>query len=356
VRLDDRTLRDQLRQAEANVRLSEAAAREAHARIAELEAQYHRAASLAEQELVSPLDLETLAAQLAAATAARDQAEARVDQARAVTEERRSAVSRTVIRAPVSGHVGQLDAEIGMLAQPGTPLFVIGNLGELIVEVPLTEGLLEHVREGQPVRLSSRALGPHGIEATLARISPFLVTGSFSTIGEIELRDPEGRLRPGMFVTVDVVHGESGESTIVPACALWEQPGGTRGIYVVTSGTGELEAATGGPALSDGLFTLGFRPVEILAEGRGMAAIRGIEPGQWVVTLGQHLLRSGENAAARVRPTSWERVLELQGLQREDLLRGFLDRQQHWARTRGAAPPSNEEFLGHGGAGAAAAP
>jgi hypothetical protein len=42
-------------------------------------------------------------------------------------------------------------------------------------------------------------------------------------------------------------------------------------------------------------------------------------------------------------------VLELQGLQREDLLRGFLERQQAWAAERGVEPPSNEEFLGGGG-------
>ena len=35
---------------------------------------------------------------------------------------------------------------------------------------------------------------------------------------------------------------------------------------------------------------------------------------------------------ARVRPVSWERLLELQGLQREDYLRQFMEKQQRIAR------------------------
>jgi RND family efflux transporter MFP subunit len=357
VRLDSRTLEDQLRQAEASVRLAEAAAREAEARIAELEAQHSRTAALAAQELISQLEVETLAAQLAAARAARDQAAARVDQARAEAEERRSALARTVVRAPVAGHVGQRNVEVGMLVEPTTELFVIGNLQELIVEIPLTEKLLEHVREGQPVRISAPVLGARALEAAIARISPFLESGSFSTIAEIDVRDERGRLRPGMFVTVDVLYGETEQATIVPESALWEDPeSGTRGVYVVACDPCELASpAQGEPRLSHQALAVSFHPVEIVAKGGGAAAVRGVEPDSWVVTLGQHLLRADAGATARVRATSWDRVLDLQGLQREDLLRGFLERQQDWARERGAEPPTNEEFLG-GGAAPAAAP
>jgi hypothetical protein len=64
-----------------------------------------------------------------------------------------------------------------------------------------------------------------------------------------------------------------------------------------------------------------------------------------VVTVGQHLLPSGEGAVARVRPTTWARVLRLQGLQREDLLERYLREQQEYAREHGAEPPANTEFV-----------
>lgn len=351
VRLEGEGLHEQLRQAEASVRLAEAAAQEAQARVAELEAQVVRTRELARQDLVSPLTLETQEAQLAAVEAGADQARARVEQARATAQERRSALGKTVVRAPVAGRVGQRNAEVGMLAGPSDVLFVLGDLGDLVVEIPLTEEMLGYIEPGQPVSIRSPAFGGEALSAVLTRISPFLEENSFSTTGEIDFDNAEGRLRPGMFVTVDVLYGQSEQATLVPSSALWEDPrSGVQGIFVV-EGSGLAEAAPRVEPLEtpgkipEQTRAVQFRPVEVLAEGRATAGVEGVRPGEWVVIVGQHLLARDDETRARVRPTSWDRVLELQGLQREDLLQQFLDKQQDWARRRGAEPPANEEFL-----------
>jgi hypothetical protein len=70
------------------------------------------------------------------------------------------------------------------------------------------------------------------------------------------------------------------------------------------------------------------------------------------VTLGQHLLQDADaggeggadgRAEARVRPADWDRVLARQSLQREDLLRRFLEKQRRAAREFGARIPSDPE-------------
>jgi RND family efflux transporter MFP subunit len=336
VRLDDRTLRDQLRQAEANVRLAEASAKEARARVAELAAQVVRSRSLAAQELISDFDLETQEAQLLAGEAAAEQADARVEQSQAVVQERRTALERTVVRAPVSGRVGQRQAEVGMIADSGTVLFVIGDLDDLIVEVPLTEEMLGYLRVGQTVRIHSEKLGGAPLTAALSRISPFLSSGSFSTVGEIDVRNTGGRLTPGMFVAVDAMYGESEQATLVPTSAVWEDPRtGLRGVWVVMS-MPVVALPTGDAGLPADVRPVELRQVEILAEGRFSVGVRGVEPDDWVVTVGQHLLRPDEGA--RVRAVTWDQVLELQALQREDLLHRFLEKQQEVARETGAAP------------------
>jgi hypothetical protein len=43
-------------------------------------------------------------------------------------------------------------------------------------------------------------------------------------------------------------------------------------------------------------------------------------------------------------------MAHLQSLQREDLLRGFLDKQQRVARERGPVPPPNSEYVGRSAA------
>lgn len=359
VRLEDDQLRERLRQAEADVALARGSAAEARAGVAELEAQAGRTRRLAEENLVPVMDLETLEARLDAARAQATQAEARVQQALATLEERRNALSKAVVRAPVSGRVGRRNAEVGMLANTSTILFRIGDFEELIVEVPLTEGMLRFIEAGMPVRVHTGGRSAPGgvasapteapIEANLSRISPFLEQGSFSTLGEIDLRNEEGRLRPGMFVTVDILYGESERATLVPAAALWEDPrSGAEGIYVVD---GAIQATPpGGTArLSEEAFGVELRPVEVLAEGQGTLGVRGVDDGEWVVTVGQHLLATeaaseeGGPVTARVRPTTWDAVLELQGLQREDLLHGFLDKQRRLARQLGIDLPAADE-------------
>jgi RND family efflux transporter MFP subunit len=341
VRLKDDTLRDQLRQAQASVRLEEAAARGTAARVAELDAQVKRSAALAARSLVSALEVEILEAQLEGARATAEQAAARVDLARATAEERRTALDRTVIRAPVTGRIGRRNVEVGMLVDPSLLLFELGNLDRVIVEVPLTGEMLAHVAEGQPVTVESPARGQPALRGTLARISPFLAAGSLSTTGEIDIDNADGLLYPGMFVSVDVHYGESERATLVPTSALWEDPrSGGWGVFVVGY------RGDGAAALSSEAHAVTLRRIEVPAQGRGLVGVRGVEPGEWVVTVGQHLLvRGADVVAARVRPVAWERVLELQGQQREDLLREFLDHQQRLARERGARPPTTQEFL-----------
>lgn len=361
VRLDATTLRDQLRQADAAVRLAEAEARGARARVAELEAQVTRTRALAAEELVSPLQVETQEARLEAARAEAARARARVEQVRATVEERRTAIAKAVVRAPVAGRVGQRDVEVGMQVDPGSVLFLIGDLDRVRVEVPLTEGMLSYIEEGQPARITADALAGEPLLAELSRISPFLEEGSFSTVGEIDLVNLQGdrarRLRPGMFVTVDILHGQSEEATLVPTSALWEDPrSGVEGIYVVAGMSGVEPPAPPEPASETGVgaplqpvseeaLPVELRPVVVLAEGQGRLGVRGIEPGEWVVTVGQQLLTGDESPSTRVRPISWARVLAHQGLQREDLLEGFLERQRRAARERGAEIPSSREYL-----------
>ncbi|MEM1177841.1 MAG: efflux RND transporter periplasmic adaptor subunit [Acidobacteriota bacterium] len=338
VRLDDTSLRDQLRQAEASVRLAEAQAREAMARVGELEAQAKRWRQLADEEVVSRLDLETLEARLAAAQASADSADARVDQSRATADERRTRLAFAEIRSPISGRVGQRLAEPGLRVTSSTELFVVGALDTVQVEVPLTESMLGKLEQGMPVRLHADTLDA-AVEATLTRISPFLSEGSFSTVGEIVVDNPEGRLRPGMFVTVDVLYGQSERATLVPASALWEDPRtGEAVVFVVDTSAGPPPEALGDSALA-----VERRRAVVEAEGRETLGLSGVEPGEWVITVGHQLLE-GDELEARVRAAAWGRVLTLQGLQQEDLLETFLEKQQRLAQTVGVEPPSTDDF------------
>jgi hypothetical protein len=165
----------------------------------------------------------------------------------------------------------------------------------------------------------------------LSRISPFLNPVTHTTVAEIEITNSGGRLRPGMFVAVDVHYGESEKATLVPLSALYEDPvsGGT-GLYV--SRTALEEDPSDDPQNGDSRGLIGpvqfdFVPVEVIAKGRMRAGISGVKPGQWVVTLGQDLLQA-QSGQAKVRMVEWDWVEQLQQMQRQELLRDVMKRQQ----------------------------
>ena len=210
--------------------------------------------------------------------------------------------------------------------------------------------MLESIEVGAPVEIEVGRGATDVIRAEISRISPFLERSSFSTEAEIDLANLEGRLRPGMFVTVHLLHGSTGQATLVPFSALREDPRtGAVHLFIVEDAAGLAEPETPGTEIPGQPRRVLRRRVELVAESRGAAGVRGAQEGEWVVTLGQHLLDEAMNAAgadsveARVRPTSWRHVLGLESLQREDLLESFLARQQQMSGVLGAELPGTRD-------------
>ncbi len=339
VKLRDREFRERFNQAMAGHEIAKAQLKQAKARFAEAKAELNRMQSLADQGMASPSELETVQTRALTAEADVSLAEARLNQAASTVEERRETLSQTVIRAPISGSVGNRNAEVGMLVNGNTRLFTLGQLDAVRVEVALTDRMLTFVRIGQRCEIFPAHETAEPIQARVSRISPFLNPISHSTEAEIDVPNPEGRLIPGMFTTVDIFFGESAEATVVPLSALYENPAtGVTGVYA-SSASLSIPASlqtgdTAGEALSDPV-SFRFIPVSIIARGRMEAGIEGIEPDQWVITLGQNLL-AGEDGQARVKRVDWDWVTRLQNLQREDLMDEVIRNQEGKDRTEGA--------------------
>jgi RND family efflux transporter MFP subunit len=342
VRLRRETYEQQVRQAKASVRTAKAEADGAEARLRELEAQLKRTERLAEQDFESEQQLESLRAQVEQAKASYEQAQAQVEQAEATLEERETALQQTVVRAPISGYVGQRNVEVGQRVDPSTRLYVMGDLDAVKVRVEVTDRMFGRIQPGQTARIHVPQKDTV-LAASVTRMSPFLSDESYSAEAEIEVPNEDRILNPGMFVEVDVAYGESQRATIVPLSALYEDPAtDTRGVFVAPTLGTEIPVDVPDsfdeddpPPLTPPTPTT-FREVEILAEGRQTAGVRGIEPGDWVVTVGQNLLANdtGERVDARVRPLPWSRLLSLQRLQDTDLLNRVLKRQQRLAKQR----------------------
>lgn len=331
IKLRDREFAERLNQARAAYRIAEAQAKQAKAELIKTRAELNRIQTLSEKKLASDTELETIQTQAVSAEADFELAEARVAQAMATVDEREDALSRTLIRAPISGSVGNRNAEVGMLVNNNSRLFTLGQIENVRVEVILTDQMLNYIETGQRSEIIVDNAQYGSLTAPLSRISPFLNPITHSTEAEIDLANPDGVLKPGMFVTVDIYYGESESATLIPLSALYENPiSGITGVYVssdslnqesITVIKGDQEIQLTGPVAFD------FVPVEVIARGRMHAGVSGIEPGNWVITIGQDLL-GGEPGEARVRKVDWNWVEHLQKLQRQDLMLEIINKRQ----------------------------
>jgi multidrug efflux pump subunit AcrA (membrane-fusion protein) len=240
--------------------------------------------------------------------------------------------------------------DAGQRVDPSTPLFMIGDLDDVRVEVSITDGMMSRIEAGQTTLISIDGRPDTLITAHMSRISPFLEAGSFSASAEIDVPNPGRILRPGMFVAVDVLYGESQQATLVPESALFEHPtSGLMGVYVAPSLAQETPIQepdefdpSNPPPLTEAT-PVQFRQVNVMARGRGVAGVTGIAMGDWVVTVGQDMLasRTGD-VSARARPIPWQRVASLQSLQDQDLLLQFMEKQQRLADSVRASESTTE--------------
>jgi len=341
VYLKDTDFRERLRQAEAALVIAEAEARRAEATLREMRSRLERISELASKQLESQQELEAFQAQVDIAEANHDQALGRIAQAEATAEERREALGRTVVRAPISGFIGQRDAEVGMRVDTGTHLFTLGKFDVVRVEVAIPDEMINRIRTGQTAQISLEGTSEEVFEATVSRISPFLEEGTYSADAEIDVPNKDHVLRPGMFVTVDILYGESEQATLLPASVLYEDPGsGVQGVYVAASLRSETPLRepvdydeNNPPPLTEPT-PMTFREVNVRARGRGLVGVDGVQAGDWVVTVGQNLLsgKGEERVSARARPVTWGRIGLLQELQDQDLLEQYMRKQQRLAR------------------------
>jgi membrane fusion protein (multidrug efflux system) len=183
--------------------------------------------SLADRDRAAA-NLQVAEAGLAAARANVAVLKAQKDEAERVTQEYRTAAARaerdlsfTIVRAPVSGVLGNRAVEVGAYVQPGSRLAALVPLDSVRVDANFKETQLRRIRAGQRVHVEVDAFPGREFEGTVESIAPASgsqfsllppenATGNFTKIVQrVPVRikvggGEEAVLRPGMSVVVRV--------------------------------------------------------------------------------------------------------------------------------------------------------
>ena len=151
------------------------------------------------------------------------------------------------VRAPISGRIVERKVELGTAVGRDsleTELFVIVDLSRVWVELAVSSIDLPLVREGQSVDVALRG-DPETGAGSIVFVSPLLDKETRAARVVASLPNPDGRWRPGSFVTAAIVIERRDVAVTVPFAAV-QTVDGRKVVFVRTKqGFEKREVALG---------------------------------------------------------------------------------------------------------------
>ena len=123
------------------------------------------------------------------------------------------------IKSEVSGTVIQKDITLGEFVKNEDTIYTVADLSTVWVDLVVFREDFRKLKAGQPVRIHPGA-GEEAIETKVAYISPFGTEGTQSMLARCVVPNPEGDLRPGLFVTAEISTGDVEAPVAVRIAAL----------------------------------------------------------------------------------------------------------------------------------------
>ena len=235
-----------------------------------------RAGQLSQEKLIAQADYD------------RARAAFGVDQARVASA--RTELSKMTLRAPFSGHIGLREVSVGEFVNAGQELVTLVRLDPIKVDFSVPENVLAQLKNGQKLRVTVDAFPDDTFSGEVVAIDPVVDPNSRSAKLRARIANPDGRLKPGQFVKLQLDTSDTDRGTdnaaalLVPEQALM-QDGDTRFVYTVVDGKARKTVIKTGTRVP------------------GMVhAVEGLKAGDVVITAGQGKPMMHDGMAVMVLP------------------------------------------------------
>jgi membrane fusion protein (multidrug efflux system) len=225
-----------------------------------------RGHQLATQGFLSPKELDDLDLKLRAANVE--------------LEQRRHDLANMRVVAPFAGRVTDRMIHLGETVMPGRECFRLVDVEPLLARVFFPERELARVSVGETASLEVDAHPGKSFPARVTLVNPVVERSNGTFKVTLEVRDPEGLLRPGSFARVRIRTGVFDDALLLPRRATLNEDGED---YVFVA-RGDTVARV---------------PVKLGAvSGEAAQVLAGLGSGDQVVTIGQGGLKQG----SRIKP------------------------------------------------------
>lgn len=138
------------------------------------------------------------------------------------------------VKAPFSGVIVELPHYTrGTRVASGSPMFTLMSYSDMFMEINLPEKSINELKVGQDVLVTNYTMPEDTLSGTITELSPAISTETRTFTGRIDIKNPELKLRPGMFVKADVITAEKDSTIVIPKDIIMS---GGRGKYVFVVG------------------------------------------------------------------------------------------------------------------------
>ena len=198
-----------------------------------------------------------------------------LDNFRAADDIARLNLSYSEIRAPFSGIVSTRHIKLGQEIAIGAKIFRVTDPTPLKASVFIPERELARLKIGQSATIAVDALAGRAFPAIVKLVSPTVDAATATFKVTLEVNDPKGDLKPGMFARVGIVFERRTDTLTIPRVALLDTDGSAN-VFVINAGKAEQRA------IKTGLSNAG--KVEVT---------EGLTGTEQVVVVGQNGLKDG---------------------------------------------------------------
>ena len=212
-----------------------------------------------------------------------DEARSNLAKARAKQQEDQAKLAKTELRAPFPGVMGLRQVSQGAFVAAGTDIARLEKIDQLKLDFRVPETFLARVKTGQTVRIAVDAYPDETFAGAIYAIEPGVDEQTRTVLARARVAKAGLKLRPGMFVRVQLQLGERKDAVWIPEQAVVPR-GGQSTVFKVVEGKvqvanvrlglrkpGEVEVVSGLSAgeqvITDGVQKVGpGSPVSVMGD------------------------------------------------------------------------------------------
>lgn len=201
-------------------------------KVADETEQQFKSADAARREIAAKIKsaqakLSESAANIEKAEADLDAAKSKHKVAQADEQKTLALLSYATLRAPFDGVITERHLDTGHLVQPsgasGRPLFVVVRADTVRIYLDVPEADAGFIAADSPAKVKIPSLSAVAFEGKVARTSWTLQAASRTLRTEIDVPNPDGRLRPGMYATAEIEVARRADALSLPKSAILKQ-------------------------------------------------------------------------------------------------------------------------------------